>query len=252
MASRFWCFEITVEIKFFIALEPNITERKRREQFRDEFISMIGHQLKNPVTALRWTLDMLSRTGGLNAKQRDALETLYRETGGLRDLIGDLLVLARIENVEFKKEPIDLADEVEGIIEAMRRQYPGRTFLFEKNADTFPLIASRTLVSQVLTNIIGNAADYTDRASGRVEIRLKTESNVYVFSCKDNGIGIPPEDQPRIFSRFFRASNAAEKKSAGSGLGLFIVKMICDDLGWGVRLTSIPGKGTEITLTIPI
>lgn len=239
------------EIKFFIAIEPNITERKRREQFRDEFISMIGHQLKNPVTALRWTLDMLSRTGGLNEKQRSVLETLYQETGGLRDLIGDLLVLARIENVELKKDPIDLAEEVGGIVDAMRRQYPTRTFSFEKDADKFPLIASRTLASQVFTNIIGNAADYTDRTAGRIKVRLKVETHAYIFLCKDNGIGIPAEDQPRIFSRFFRASNAAEKKPAGSGLGLFIVKMICDDLGWGVHCVSRAGEGTMVTITIP-
>lgn len=239
------------EVKFFIAIEPDITERKKKEQFRDEFIAMIGHQLKDPVAALRWTLDLLSREGGMNATQRKEIETLYHQSKNLNDLIGDLLVLSRIENLELKNEKVDLVHEAEEAIQAVKRQYPGIVFSFQKNQESFLIEASRTLVSQVCMNIISNAAGYSDKTSGKVNIILEKEGDAYVFLCRDNGIGIPVSEQSRIFSRFFRASNARDTRKGGTGLGLFIVKMISDELGWKISFESTVGKGTTFSIRIP-
>ena len=239
------------EVKFFIAIEPDITDRKKKEQFRDEFIAMIGHQLKNPIAALRWTLDLLSHKGGMNATQREEVETLYHQSKNLNDLIGDLLVLSRIENLELKNERVDFGREAEEAIKAVKRQYPDTVFSFQKNQENFPIESSRILVSQVCMNIILNAAGYSDKTSRKVDIILKNEGDAYIFSCSDNGIGIPEKDQSHLFSRFFRGSNAREMRKEGTGLGLFIVKMIIDELGWKISFESKVGKGTTFLVRIP-
>lgn len=239
------------DVKFFIAIEPDISNRKKKEQFRDEFISMIGHQLKDPIAALRWTLDLLARKGGMTEAQREEIETLYDQSKNLNDLIGDLLILSRIENLELKNEKVDFAREVEEVMKAVKRQYPGIIFSFQKDNGSFFMEVSRTLASQVCMNIISNAAGYSDKTSGTVTISLKHERDAYVFLCSDNGIGIPTGEQPRIFSRFFRASNARDTKKGGTGLGLFIVKMIVDELEWKISFESRVGKGTTFLVRIP-
>ena len=240
------------EIRFYIGIEPDITDRKRKEQFRDEFISMIGHQLKNPIVAIRWMLELLSHGKGLSTREKEEVEVLYAETGGLKDLVSDLLVLARLENVALKKERIDVAHEVDEVIQAILRQKPKLSFSFKKEGKTFPLEASRTLVFQVFTNVISNAADYVDAARGKIALSIHKEGDVYIFMCRDNGIGISLEDQPKIFSRFFRGTNAMKEKRTGTGLGLYIAKMICDDLGWKISFESRVGNGTTFTVVIPV
>ena len=127
------------------------------------------------------------------------------------------------------------------------------SFAFSKREGSYALTSYGSLVSQVLTNIIFNAAEYSDPAMGVVEISLAFIDGVYLFSCKDNGIGIPAEDQKSIFSKFFRAPNAMQVKAKGTGLGLFLVKMIADNLGWGVSFESPAenGRGTIFYLRIP-
>ncbi|TSC73890.1 MAG: NarL family signal transduction histidine kinase [Parcubacteria group bacterium Gr01-1014_48] len=240
------------EVKFLIGIEPNITDRKEKERFKDEFISIVGHQLKSPLAAIRWILDLLQKDRGLTVRQRQSLEDIYASNLNLLDLVNDLLLVSRTGNVGTNRKTIDLAQVIRKIIAQIERQHPTISFSFS-NEGTNPLYANEVLVLQIFTNIIANAAEYSDENSGKVEVKLlkEKEHGFYIFTCKDNGIGIPPQDQEKIFSKAFRASNTHQAKKSGTGLGLFIVKTIADSLGWTVSFESTIGNGTTFFLKIP-
>jgi len=243
------------EIKFFIAIEPNITDRKQKEQFREEFISIIGHQLKNPIAAIGWTLDlfnlgMLSKEGQMTDEQKQALQTLYEQNRNLSDLIGDLLTLSRVERNKISKESFDVSAQIAEIIYAAKKQHPGVDFSFSKPAEPVNVTADKTLSRQILNNLIFNAAEYSDQKSGKVAVSLEKSGRLVKFSCRDNGIGIAEADRPKIFSRFFRTDNAQKFKTSGTGLGLFIAKLIADSLNWKIYFESELGKGTTFFVDI--
>lgn len=245
------------EVKFLIGIEPNITERKlkeqaQREKLREEFISLIGHQLRNPLVAIIWSLSLLSKTGHLEKDQSELLEEIYKRSRNMSSLITDLLSLSQTEKFEqLGKEDVDLVKEIEKIIETVKTQFPQIFFEFKKGADSAVVFTTKTLISQVFQNIILNAAEYSDKTSGKVNINFGIADDGWNFSCADNGIGIPKDDQPKIFSRFFRSSNANIMKETGTGLGLHIVKIISDILGWKISFESEEGKGTIFNIIIP-
>lgn len=238
-------------VKFFIGIELNITEHKQREQFQTEFVGIISHQLQTPLTAIRWTLDWLAKSGGLTEDQRQALADLYAQTRGLINLVGDLLLLSRLGEVQPGKEAIDLVGGVEEIIAAAKKRHPPISFSFNSAEGQFSVIANKSLARQLFSNIIFNAAEYASKAAGKVAVTLSRENTALVFSCEDNGIGIPEKEQEKIFTRFFRASNASQAKERGTGLGLFIVKMIANDFGWNVSFKSKEGEGAAFFVKIP-
>lgn len=236
------------DIKFYIGIEPNITKRKEKEKFREEFTSILAHQLKTPLTSYKWMLEWLSGEGNLTADQKEKMDLLYQENESLINLVSDLLTYARIGSIsELKKGKIDLAEEIEIIIKDVKVKHPYVVFSFTKEG-VFMCTSYKSLVSQVFANIIFNAAEYSSAKNGKVDIGLTAqEDGQFLFSCKDNGVGIPFEDQAHIFSKFFRASNAHAAKYKGTGLGLFIVKLIADSIGWNVSFRS-PAENNEGTI----
>jgi PAS domain S-box-containing protein len=242
------------KVKFFIGLEPNITDRKKREEFHNEFISILAHQTKNPLTTIRWTVDWLVGQGNLSVKQKQGLEQIVKQTQGLVDLVRDLLVIASInkeEKVTAREEHIDLHSAVESIVEETKKQFPKTVVTLENDAGRITIALKKSLVVQILKNVIWNAFEYSNKKDGRVELSLTEDKGNYVFRCRDNGIGIPDGEQQKLFRTFFRASNSTEMKQQGTGLGLFIVKLLTDYLGWTVSLESKVGVGTTVVITIP-
>ena len=239
------------DVKFFIGIEPNITDKKEKEKFREEFMSILAHQLKTPLVAIRWMLDWLLEKGELTREQKANIETIYEENKGVIDLVGDLLIISRMKDIQAANENINVESELSAIIKTTEKRFPRVSFSFGKEGGAFPLSCNRTLALQVFTNIIVNAAEYSEKNSGRVDIMLAVQDGSYIFSCQDNGIGIPANEQPKIFSRLYRASNAKQMKENGTGLGLFIVKMITDSLGWKITFESAVGKGTTFRVEIP-
>lgn len=239
------------DVLFFIGIEPDITTRKEREKFSEEFASIIGHQLKNPLTAILWTLRWIMERGGLDKEQEEAIKNAYRENKNLAHLIGDLLTLSSLNKGMPNKESYHLARAIQEIIDKTQKRFPGISFTFAAH-DDFTVSTYSSLASQIFENIISNAAEYSHPDMGAVHISLTKKDGQYIFSCADNGIGIPEHDQPNIFKQFFRASNVKETKESGTGLGLFIAKTIADTLGWEISFTSAVGKGTTFFVTIPV
>lgn len=231
------------EVRFFIGIEPNITERKEKEQFRDEFVSIMAHQLKTPLASFKWTLEWLVNHGGLQGDQQEMVSQMYKGNQSLINLVADLLVVARAGNIGEKREPFDLITEIEAVIADTKLKNPRVLFSFANDGAAL-LSANKSLVMQVFINLIANAAEYSDKAQGSVQVLLKKAANGHLFSVANNGPHIPKQDQAKIFGKFFRASNANEMKKTGSGLGLYIVKMVADSMGWKVWFES-PGKEGE-------
>lgn len=241
------------QVRFFIGIEPDITDRKGREKFREEFLSMLGHQARNPTSAIGWALELLLSKKGLTKAQYDILREAYKENRRLADLMEDLLILSRVGSVEVKKERFDLAREIEVIIEDVKRRNSKVEFVFARPKEDCILFCNKMLASQVFTNIITNAAEYSNQISGKVSTELTQEEGYAWFSCENNGAIIPVEEQSKVFSKFFRAANAKTYKETGTGLGLFIVKMICESFGWSIsfRSPATSGEGTVFVVEMP-
>lgn len=228
------------EAQFFIAIEPDITDRKQKEKFRDEFASLLGHQLKNPLAAVRWLAEYLLKDAALAPEQRKKIAGIVEANASMAALVADVLALARIGAPADATETFDLAKEIGVIVSRVRTLNPAVTVLFDANAtgEDFIVHADKSLALQVFANLIANAAEYADHQKGEAQITLYKDAENILFSSANNGAGIPSGEQSKIFHKFFRASNAADGKKEGSGLGLFIVKLICDALGWRVWFES--------------
>lgn len=239
------------KIQLFIAVEPNITERKKNDKFREEFISIVSHQLKNPLTNTRWTLELLLDQKKISRAQKKDLEVLYNQNQKILNLVGDLLILSRVEKAQVDLARVDLAKEIKTIVAIAKANHPSVKITFQPT-QAVELSINKTLALQVFYNIIMNAAEYSNQKTGAVDIQLKVKGKQCSFICQDNGIGIPKKEQTRVFTQFFRGSNTAQLKEGGTGLGLFIVKLITDNLGWKVSFTSTKGEGTTFTVNFPL
>ncbi|MDO8470880.1 MAG: PAS domain S-box protein [bacterium] len=244
------------EIKFFIGIEPNITERYAEERFHKDFLSVFDNQLRDPFAAIKWVFQWIFQNNPSQKDQRRTLESSYQKDKWLVDLVADLLVISSLKSIGAgnTEETIDIGDEIEGIILEIKNQHANTSFTYKKDGERFPLVTKKHFATQVFSNIIHNGAEYSTTDNGKVIVALKKEGDGYVFSCENNGLSIPQKEQTKIFTQFFRASNARMMKEGGTGLGLFIVKVICDKLGWNVQFQSprSEGDGAIFSVKIPV
>lgn len=239
-------------IRFFIALEPDITDRKEREKFREEFVSILGHQLKNPLTAINWTIELLLERNGLRPDQKTALKDAYEGSRSMAELVEDLLIISRLGQAPPQEDDVDLARELADLVALAKKRHPNADVAIDLSPGA-ALKTNRTLLLQVLSNLLSNAFEYADRRKPRVRVALSADGAQLRLEIENNGLAIEPAAQEKIFTRFFRTDAAIAYKSGGSGLGLFIVKMICDAFGWKVRFKSpnAGGSGTTFFMEIP-
>lgn len=161
-------------------------------------------------------------------------------------------MISRIDSNDWRKvDTVDILTQINGCIAAVHKRFPDLHIYFESAEKEMPLSTNKILAAQVFSNLISNAAEYTPKKDGELRISVSSDPECYHFICKDNGIGIPKSDQTKIFSKFFRASNATDAKESGTGLGLYIVKTIVDSFGWNISFSSASGKGTAFSIAIP-
>lgn len=230
-------------------------------RLKSEFVSIVTHQLRSPLTSLSWAIEALisGEFGKVEEKQLEYLGILKENNSRMAELIRDLITVTKVEDGSqfLKKESVSLEAITKDMIFKFQPFFQASGLELKLTAETnLPQVT--TVVNQikvVIENLIDNAIRYAKPkgdTKGLIEISItKKEKNIY-FEIKDNGIGIPEEDQRFIFQKFFRSGNVKKIQPYGSGLGLFITKSIIAKLGGKVGLKSDEGKGTTFWFTLPI
>ncbi|MFA5986553.1 MAG: ATP-binding protein [Parcubacteria group bacterium] len=244
-------------IIFFVGIGKDITREKEMEIAKDTFVSLVSHQLRTPLTSIKWLIELLreQKTGDLNAKQKKFLDEAYASTNRLALLVSDILSINRIEmgRVTVKKTPSKITDLLTDIFHEMEVHYKSKDIIVTTHyAEHLPLVdMDPILIRQVIVNIFSNAIKYTPE-KGLISFTVEEIPDRIRVTITDTGIGIPPQEQGRIFERFYRASNVQAQYSEGTGLGLFIAKTIIDMCDGTIGFYSQLQHGTTVWFTLPI
>jgi signal transduction histidine kinase len=237
-----------------------LSDQNRRllelDRLKDEFLSLVSHELRTPLTSIRGYLDLVldEEAGELNPEQRRFLKAVERNSGRLLRLVGDLLFVAQADagRLTLERAKVDVAALAADCVEAARPVADQRSIELHLAAVPVPaLVGDRGRLAQVLDNLVSNALKFTPEG-GRVEVRTSVTNEFVRLEVEDSGIGIPVEEQPRLFERFFRAASATEQAIPGTGLGLAIVKAIVEAHTGRIEVVSAPGKGTTFTVELPL
>ena len=235
----------------------DITREKRIEKTKSEFVSITAHQLRTPLSAIKWTMQMLldNDLGKINEEQREFIEKAYKANERIVTIINDLLNVTRIEEGRqlYKLTLIDITVLVEEAIISVKEMAEKKEIKLHIELDEeLPLIKIDVeKIKIAIQNLIENAIRYTS-AGGEVTISLKYIKNRIEFKVKDTGIGIPEEHQYRLFTKFFRTPQAITMETDGSGLGLFITKNIVEAHNGKIGFESEESKGSTFWFTLPL
>ena len=231
-----------------------ITEEKRLEALKKDFVANVSHELRTPLASIKGYAETLL-DGGMDDKitLREFLRVIDKHAGRMSRLIDDLLVLSRLEAHEMPLviESVDMRELVSSIAEGFKKQAADKGITLQAGIDEgLPKISSdRGRVEQVMLNLLDNAIKYTP-SGGAVNVRVSAADGVIRVDVNDTGIGIPPQDIPRIFERFYRVDKARSRELGGTGLGLAIVKHIINSLNGKVWVESAPSKGSTFSFTL--
>lgn len=235
-------------------LISDVTELKKAEGIRSEFTANVSHELKTPLTSIKGFTDMLS-SGMVTspADQKRFITMIGVEVDRLIDLINDILKLSELESVAIdqtqeRSDVLEAAKDTASLLEPSAKA-AGVTLAVEGASATVSVPMSR--LKELLFNLMGNGIKYSENG-GTVSTRIAIQDGKAVISVQDNGIGIPEEDQSRVFERFYRVEKGRARKNGGTGLGLAIVKHITQLYGGTVGLESQVGKGSTFTVTLPL
>ncbi len=233
------------------------------EGAKSKFVSVTTHQLRTPLAAIKWTLDMAAKgqLGAVTEEQKKYLLQGLISTNRVISIVNDLLKVDSIdtERAEYIFHPTDLVKLISNLIFEFTNQAMIKkiNFLFLKPQNPIPMIElDADKVRMVLENLIDNAVKYTPEG-GKVTIKISDErinsaESAVLVSVNDSGIGIPAGEADKVFEKFFRASNAIKKEPDGSGLGLFIARDIIEKHNGSIWFETHPGAGTTFSLTLPL
>jgi len=247
--------EARAEAEFARRLLAEQNERLREaDRLKDEFVALISHDLRTPLTSIMGYLELAMDDGELGEEPRTYLEVVQRNADRLLRLVNDLLFVARLEAGELDLHPteVDLGAVVRQSVEEARPRASAKSIELGCEVQSVPsLPADKGRMFQLLDNLVSNAIKFTPEG-GRVEVRLLERSSRVRLEVADTGIGIPDEDKARLFERFFRASSATERHIQGTGLGLYIACAIAEAHGGTIDVESELGRGTTFCVELPV
>lgn len=235
----------------------DITREKTLNQLKSEFISVAAHQLRTPLSAIKWAIRMVldGEAGELNNEQSQLLKKGYVSNERIISLVNDMLNVSRIEEGRFDYSftKVNVVEIIEERVSRSKDMIDDKEIKVEiSSPKNLPKISvDKDKFTLVISNILDNAIRYTPH-NGTIKIILKTSKGNLLIDIEDNGIGIPVIDQNRMFEKFFRAQNAVRLQTEGSGLGLFIARNIIKSHGGSLELDSEEGKGTRVFISVPI
>ncbi len=236
-----------------VAVFHDVSEIRRLEHIRRDFVANVSHELRTPLTAIRGFAETLRGSELPLEQSRQYLDVILRHADRLGALIEDLLELSRIEGGtrELALEPIDSAALARGLLQDLKPRLDARRLQAECRAGPAPLaFADRRALEQVLLNLLDNAIKYSE-PGGRIELSISGGAAGVRIDVSDTGIGIPEADRARIFERFYRVDKARARDLGGTGLGLAIVKHLVQAQDGEVFVSSREGHGSTFTLRLP-
>ena len=233
----------------------DITELRRLERVRQDFVANVSHELRTPLSNIKGYSETL--LGGAmrdTANSKEFIDIIYRESERLSKIIDDLLDISRMESGKVKMVflPVEAGPAIKKVVDVLKNSTAGKSINIELSIqDNLPkMLADEGRFTQVLLNLLDNAIKYTPER-GNIRITVSKKENFVQIEVADTGAGIPEKDIPRIFERFYRVDKARSRELGGTGLGLSIVKHIVQAHGGEVGVTSTLGKGSTFSFTIP-
>lgn len=235
----------------------DITDAKLLERSKSELVAVASHQLRTPLTAMRGNVEMLidESFGTLNKEQHELLDDVEVSTIRLITMVNEMLDITKIEkgNLEMQIEDLNVKEVIDSVVDDLSNYAKRHEFEIDRSDLSSAVIikGDKLRIRQIFQNLIDNAIKYSNHP-GLLRIASKIEEGMVVLSFKDNGIGVPKNEQTKLFERFYRASNTAKASSSGSGLGLYIVKSIAQQLGGDISFESEEGVGTTFFVKLPL
>jgi two-component system sensor histidine kinase SenX3 len=236
-----------------LLLVEDLTEARRIEAVRRDFVANVSHELKTPVGALAVLAEAMTDEDDLGVVHRIAAR-MIDESHRVSRTIDDLLELSRIElGEEPVRDVVDVIDVVEGAIERSRPLAEARTTAIEllELSEGVDVLGDRRQLVSALGNLVENAVKYSEVGSS-VQVRVRVEGQWVELMVADHGIGIPVQDHDRIFERFYRVDKARSRDTGGTGLGLAIVRHVATNHRGDVQVSSQEGEGSTFVLRIPL
>jgi two-component system phosphate regulon sensor histidine kinase PhoR len=242
------------EIRGVITVLHDITEIRRLEKMRSEFVANVSHELKTPVTSLKGFAETLL-DGAMHDEEvlRSFLTIMLEESERLHRLIADILDLSKIEQHRLPLNPVklDIVNLIHETVSTLREEVYKKNLVIElPEVENLMMEADKDRLQQIILNLVANALAYTPEG-GTITVDVKDIGQEVKLAVKDTGIGISKKDLPRIFERFYRVDKARSRQSGGTGLGLAIVKHLVESHHGRIKVESEEGKGTSFMITLP-
>jgi two-component system phosphate regulon sensor histidine kinase PhoR len=236
----------------------SIEQMIRLNRMKSEFVSIVSHQLRTPLSAIRWETELLLskfRKEPIGSKQRKSIENINTLSEKMTRLVNDLLDVARIDQgrLIIKKMPVSIVTIVEESLLGAGTIIKFRHIeVIFKDKKKIPLVfGDPEKLRMVIENLLNNSIKYIAN-HGKIEIKLTKKGDFVVFSIKDNGVGIPVEQHSRVFDKFFRSDNVVKYQTEGTGLGLYIAKNIIEQLDGKIWFDSVEGLGSIFSFSVPV
>lgn len=235
----------------------DVTAQTQLDIAKDEFIALVSHQLRTPLTVIRVYGEMLTsgNYGDLTGEQAQWVRNMTNSSVRLIDAVGTILSISRMElgRIKINADPQDIValtqESVKEVLPlAAEKQV---TINVKTTAKLPPVTLDKTIYAQILHNLLTNAIRYTSPQKGKVLVTLKKRTDGLVLNVQDNGVGIPDDAKTHVFERFYRAKNVLGVETQGSGLGLYLVSVLTDAFGGKIWFETKEGEGTTFHLLIP-